>query len=268
MADNKQHQSEIDILKRRGLSPAPERTQPSPPEAKALGVHYCRLLEEFDHALIRIRSYRGQAASPDVGYSTQQLIDAAVRLAAQVRDAAAALASFPRTFVSVAQGVAYFDDIAALADEAYQNGLSELEELETTIGTSYPSSRMIKGTLLSHEGFKGGHLLRKHVGWTMEQFTDRFLEEGKTALSSFIDRGIAEEVVSRAIELHRWRIDQAPEGQRIRIPIQETKDIGYIKTRDGEPRLTKVGHIYIFKDSSHPSGYRITSAELGEAGGT
>lgn len=107
--DNYQEmQSELAILKARGLIPAPENSKPSPPEAMAVWHHYQVAAEEFDQLLTRIRSYRpGQVTTVDVAVGIEQLIGRAATVAAQVRQRAVQLGAYPNTFIRIGSEAAY-----------------------------------------------------------------------------------------------------------------------------------------------------------------
>jgi hypothetical protein len=228
---------------------------------KALGVS----VDEFDQVIARLETYRCAGVENAGSASLIQLLDEAIGLAGIARTKALRLDDYPTCSIRIGEGAAYFGEIAAVADETYRIRLSLIDELERDYARFYfASTRVTGGTLLSHEGYKGGHLIAKHVARTMEDFKRRFVEEGKPILSAFISREIAEETVWRAIEIHRSRIDLAREGEMVRIPIAELKDIGYIKKPGEPPQFTKVGTLLIAKDSDHPAGYRIVTAVLGK----
>lgn len=263
--------SEIDILKERGLPKLP-KGGPAPPEATAASDHYYFAVQNFERLIAKIESYRGQAHTINVGSEVQKLITEAFHLVLEVREKAKELAKWPEIFIRTSAGEAIaYRAIAGAADEAYQRRLSQLEELETALGSSYPSSRITKGTLLSHEGYPQGakdkgHLLTKHVALSIEDFKKRILEEGQGVVSAFIDRPTAEDSVWRAVELQRSKIDRAREGAPVWLSFKESKDIGYVKVRGGTFRFTNCGRLLIIKDSNHPSGlgFRIVTVMLGK----
>jgi len=261
--------SELSILKARGLSPIPKQTKPSPPEATAAGRRYRAAEKEFDELIVKIQSYDERSHDVDVATGLLQLLESGARLAARVRARAKELAAYPDSFMTIDSQAAYFGKIAGAAEEAYQGRIYELDRLEAAFGKDLRStSRDYKLIDLSlHEGFKGGHLKSKHFAQSMEDFKKRWLEgeadEEQPILSSFVgDEDLLHEVVSRAIHLGRERIERATEGETIYIPIKELRDIGFTKERGKPPRMAKAGHLIVFKDLTHPDGFRIHSAEL------
>ena len=225
---------------------------------------YRTAVTEFNRLIARLKTYQGRAQSPDVAWGILQLINEATYAALTVRKNAEDLGAYSNSFARLDSGIAYFGDIATIASEVYETRLRILREIERGFGSLQRNTAPSPSILAAHEGFKGGHLREKHVAQSMNDFKQRFLKEGKKTLSSFIDDPTAEEAVARALELEQPRIDRAPNGMRLKIPLNELKVIGYVKERDIPPRLTKSGTVIINKDSSHPSGYRIVTATLGD----
>jgi hypothetical protein len=254
--------SELAILKaRHGFQPKPSTVTPAPEEAVAASRAYKSVLREFESERNRIRTYVGYGRSADLSLAVEGLIDNATSLAGKLVSLATALNRFPSCFMNVESGVAYYRDIAGAANEAYENRLAELDELTIKFGSAASPAKSPE-ILRDHEGFKGGHVIGKHVDKTMADFQLRFLQENKERLSSLMgDR--ADEVVERAVTLNEALINRASEGEKLYIPIDEITPIGYVKERNFAPQFTKRGRLIIFKDSSHPSGYRILSVELG-----
>lgn len=264
--------SELNILKSRGnVLPRPEKTVPASLEAQEAMKRYRAALNEFDVLIAEIQKYQGHPHDSVLELAIQRNIHNAAGIAADIRDRATKLKNYP-SFISLETGIARYVDIARAADEAYWSRMADLEEMEIAFGRSRPEpSGAAHDILVSHEGFKNGHIRERHISQSMEQFKQRFLYEEehnqpKTILSSFINDEIANDVVRRSIESNKDVIDRAINGQKIYIPIEESTPIGYVKERGKPPRFTKKGRLIVFKDSAHPSGYRIKSVELGKKG--
>jgi len=256
--------SEVDFLKERGLNRKPDNAAPASPSARASFEDYGTSLKEFENLIDRIRSYQGQPLRSDVAVGVLQLITSAAHCATRIREKAERLGAYPNAFIRLDSGVAYFGDIAVVASEAHGARMAALQAIETKFGKRHGAEAARPSILDDHEGFKGGHLRQKHVAQSMSDFQSRFLREGKKTLSSFIDDFHAEEAVTRAIELASEKVRAAKEGQKLKIPINELHVIGYVKKRGSLPSLTSSGYLIIIKDSSHPSGFRIVTAALGE----
>lgn len=256
--------TEFDVVKGRGLAGSPDNTKPASSEATAAGQRYREAAKQFDELLAKIRSYQGFATSVPVASGVYELIMTAARLAVEVRNRAQELTAFPGTLMRVDLQYYSFQHIADAAAEAYYSRMRELEEAEARVASRpYPSNFIIR--LALHDGFKDGHPLSKHVRLTMNDFKRRHKEEGLPTVSSFTDQATAEEVISRAIILNWHLIDQAADGARVPVPISEIRNVGYVVHYDTPsplPRFVRSGLIITFKDSTHPSGFRIHTVVL------
>lgn len=270
--------SELSILKSRGLQEKPAKPVQAPADAVVASALYQKSVHAFEEAVSRIDTYRGERAQPGASLRIQEFIDEAHRLASEIRQRAAALNSFPRCFIAIGSEAVFYSELASAADEAFERRRSALETLEIALGhgrsasTTYPLIDLTR-----HESFKAGHLAKRHIAQTMRDFERRWLDEDRKegvvrkTLSSFIgDPGLGardpmvQRIVSRAIHLNRGTIERAKDGKKLYVPMNELIEIGYVKTRGESPRLTKYGVLVLFKDDSHPDGFRIHTATLGK----
>jgi hypothetical protein len=186
------------------------------------------------------------------------------------------LSAYPTAFNSFGDNAVYYTAVADVAEEAYRSRISELQKIEKSLRSQRgDAGRPWRGILLSHEGFKGGHLISRHVAWTRDNFRQRFLDEDanpkrqrQNILSSFFDLETAEEVVWRVLAmngellLNRKLITREEEGKPLWLKFSESRAVGYVKKRGKNLYLTNTGAILVIIDSGHPCGFRIVTAKL------
>ncbi len=114
---------------------------------------------------------------------------------------------------------------------------------------------------LAREERHGGHLIRKHVGQSVEQLRARLERESNvSAASSFRDLATAEGAVSETLHAERDRIQRWLGGGEPRLALTHglNRDLGLTLRRgEREARPARSVRLVLVRDRGESGGYRL-----------
>lgn len=262
---------EDDIIRSQGLDPAPSQTSPPSPDAEEAWQRYRDGVVAYERFLVQIASYLGAQLDAVSHAEVLALLGQVTRLASEVYHLAYALGAFPNSAIRYEKGIAMLQRFADAAGAAYHARMEEIGQLETRVaaGVDWVRTNVTPGTLRLHEHYKGGHLIGKHIGKTLQDLVARSKQARKPhqRFSTFFDRSTAENTIGRALLWYHRYLISLPEGKEVRLYWTEVHDVGFVIEQGQPPRPTKSYKLVVFRDSSHPLGYRILTAKVGERKG-
>ncbi|MDY0898920.1 RHS repeat-associated core domain-containing protein, partial [Pseudomonas fluorescens] len=124
-----------------------------------------------------------------------------------------------------------------------------------------PYSVIVPGGGLDAHEAAGGHLIKKHIGRTVEQLAERLrLEPHVPTASTFPDRATAESVISKVLAENQAKISKFLKGNDRQIVItQKSKDPVGVSLKRGYQTTVPGKEIYLIirREKKMPDGYRI-----------